>query len=434
MINEQFLSYIWQFGLFEHRNLQTTSNNPVQIIQVGTCNTQSGPDFFNARLQIGDTVWAGNIEIHVKASDWLKHQHQLDKAYNNVILHVVWEADIPIIDANGQALPCIALDGRVSPNVWQNYQQIAYSSHSIPCANLLPQADSFTISLTIERLLVERLEEKIEPLNAILSQNQHHWEATFYSLLCRALGSKANSDAMQQVAQSVALPILAKEKNDLLSLEALFLGQAGLLDSDYLGNNADDYAQQLQMQYRHFCKKYGLQPLSAAIWKFGGLRPPNFPTIRLAQLAALVHQSNHLFSKILHTEDPAQLLALFQANASEYWNLHYNFGKKSGKSSIKKIGDATLQLIVINTVVPLLFLYGKERALPHLQDRALQLLSQIAPENNSVIDEWRTLKMPIETAFESQAFLQLYKQYCQPKRCLQCSIGNKLLRTEIKLP
>lgn len=427
MINESFLSYIWQFRLFEHHNLSTIAGEPLTVLQTGECNAQSGPDFFNARLQIGETVWAGNVEIHVKASDWLKHGHQHDKTYDNVILHVVWEADIPLQSTTGQTITCVALDGRVNPIVYRNYQYLSYSQHKIPCAKLLPKVDDFTKSLCIERLLIERLAQKTEPLQLILTQNHYHWEETFYHLLCRALGSKANSDQMEQVAKSLPLNILAKHKDKLNQLEALFLGQAGLLDDTTL---SDPYPLHLQQEYRHLRAKYQLRPIPAHSWKFGGLRPPNFPTIRLAQLATLVHQSNHLFSKIINTDDPAQLLSLFAASASAYWDTHYTFDKTTAKRSTKSIGNNTLHLIIINTVVPLLFLYGKERALPDLQDRILRLLEQIPPENNGIIAEWQQLKMPTRNAFDTQALLQLYNEYCQPKRCLACAIGNKLLRTE----
>lgn len=431
MLNEKFLSYVWQFGLFEHRDLRTTLGEPIVINKVGNRNTQEGPDFFNAQVQIADTTWAGNIEIHVKASDWLKHQHQTNKAYQNVVLHVVWEADTSITNQQGQLIACLALDGKVNPNVWHNYQQIMYNSNPIPCAQLLPKIDPLTLSFAIDQLLIARLEQKTKPISEILAQNNYAWEQTFYRLLARTMGSKANSQAMEQVAQSININILAKHKQQLIQIEALLIGQAGLLSNEYLSQNnqtIDPYINTLQKEYEHLSKMYQLKSLPSHIWKFGGLRPPNFPTIRLAQLAALIHQSSHLFSKIIETEQPQALLALFKTEASEYWDKHYTFGKKNSKSNPKSIGDSTLQLIIINAVVPILFLYAKERAQPELQERALQLLSQIAPEKNSIIDHWENLNMPIKTAFETQAFLQLYNEYCTPKKCLECSIGNRLLR------
>lgn len=430
MINEKFLSYVWQFGLYEPLKLQLSNGELLFIKQSGTLNKLAGPDFFNAKLQIGDTLWAGNVEIHVKSSDWLRHEHQNDLAYNNVILHVVWENDLPIYNAGGKEIPCLVLEGRVNPAVWQNYQHIAYSTQAIPCAKLLPHTDAFVLSNAIEYLAIERLAQKTIPLNLILQQNQNHWEATFYYLLARALGGKTNSEQMEQVAQSISFNILAKEKSDLLSLEALFLGQAGFLDDAYLGNAKDDYTNSLQRQYKHLAQKYSLKPMHYIAWKFGGLRPSNFPTLRLAQLAALVYKSNHLFSKIISIEKTDELLNLFSVQASEYWHKHYNLGKETAKSMPKKIGEPTLHLIAINTIAPLMLLYGTERDLPQLQEHALQLLSQLPAENNHIIDIWKNLKMSVKTALESQAFLQLYNEYCTPKRCLECRIGNHLLRNK----
>lgn len=427
MVDEQFIAYIWQFGLFEQRELRCTNGKSLHIIATGERNSQSGPDFFNARVMIDDTTWAGNVELHVKASDWLRHGHQHDKSYDSVVLHVVWEADIDSQSTTGQAIPCLVLDGRVQASVYQNYQYLRYSTQKIPCAQLLPHANEFTVTMCLDRMLVERLEQKAVPIMAALAQNQYHWEETFYRLLSRALGAKANSDAMEQVAQSLPLSVLAKHKDQLVQLEALLLGQAGWLDNDQL-NNDDPYVLLLQREYRHLRHKYQLRPLATHIWKFGGLRPPNFPTIRLAQLAALVYKSSHLFSKICQTEDPSALLNLFTAQASEYWDTHYTLDKTTARRSPKNIGDTTLQLIIINTVVPLIFLYGKERALPDLQERALRLLAQLPPEQNAIIAEWHAVGIKTQHAFDTQALLQLYSAYCQPKRCLSCTIGNELLR------
>ncbi len=422
---EAFLQYIWQYGLFDHSNLCTTQGEPVVVLSAGQKNRHDGPDFFNARLQIGETQWAGNVEIHLKTSDWLLHKHQNDPAYQNVVLHVVYEADVPIYDHLEKILPCIELYRRIPPHLYRNYLSLLADNTFIPCEKLFPQVDAFTQATWLDRLLVERLEQKITPALVLLEQNSFNWEETFWQLLARAMGSKANAQAFEMTARNLPITLLAKHKDNLLQLEALLLGQAGLLEADF----KEEYPQYLQREYRHLKHKYTLQPINGAMWKFGGLRPPNFPTVRLAQTAMLIFRSHHLFSKIIAEPDLKKLRQLFVVQLTGYWQTHYLPDKPTAERP-KRMGADMVNNLLINTIVPMLFLYAKERALPDLQDRALQLLEQLPPEQNAIIEGYQKLGYGIKSAFDSQAILQLYNAYCMPKKCLSCAIGSKLLQSE----
>lgn len=426
-MNEQFLSYLWKMRLYKPDALITTTGEPITVLAPGEAHHTSGPDFFNARIRIADTVWAGNVEIHVRASDWLKHHHQSDRAYQNVILHVVYEADLPLTDANGVTLPTLELRNAFDPKLYRNYQLLLADTRWVPCEKLIHQIDEFTLSNWIDRLMIERLEQKTQPMLQILEQNTWNWEETFFRFLARGLGAKANAEPFEQLAASLPSVILAKHKDRLYQLEALLLGQAGFLNNQH----KDVYPQTLYKEYSFLQQKYNLSPLPPHIWKFGGLRPPNFPTLRLAQLALLLHQSpNGLFSHILEGENVAHYRKLLSVSPSDYWSTHYVIDKSS-KQSAKSLGNAAIDTIIINTIVPMMFVYGNQRNLPELKDKALQLLEQLEPEENSIIDNWQQLNVKSANAYHTQALLQLYNLYCKNKNCLNCAIGNKLLRKEV---
>lgn len=425
-MTEAFLSYVWQYGLFDIQNLQTNSGETVTILSRGVLNRQSGPDFFDARIQIGDTLWAGNVELHVRSSDWLKHEHQKDPTYDNVILHVVNESDVelpsPSVDS---PLPCLSLQGRIAPHLFRTYNYLQHSQEWIPCRNHWNKVDPFILSSWLNRLLVERLEEKVIPVIQQLQQNYYHWETTFYQLLARAFGSKFNATPFEQVARSLPMQILAKHKNNLLQLEALLFGQAGLLHDHF----EEEYPEQLYQEYTFLQKKYQLRPLNPASWKFGGLRPPNFPTLRLAQFSMLIHQSKQLFSRIIEAENLSDIITLLETSPSDYWTTHYILDKPSAARP-KNLGPDILHSIVINTVVPILFAYAQERGQPELKDRALQFLEQAPPEKNSIVEGWRQMRVTAHNAFDSQALLQLKNQYCETRRCLSCAICHQILQPE----
>ncbi len=422
-MNEAFIAYVWKLRLFNHQNLSTVKGEKLEILAVGTENKQGGPDFFNAKIKIGNTIWAGNVELHTLASDWLKHQHQHDAAYNNVILHVVYEGDTPICRKDGTPIPTLELRQRIPPKLYRNYLYLLSSKTWIPCEQLIAKIDPFTLKNWLDRLLIERLERKTAPILASLQSNHNNWEATFYQFLARAFGTKINALPFELLAKSLPISILSKHSNNLFQLEAFLFGQAGLLEKDF----EEDYPKALKKEYYFLQKKFDLQPLKGHIWQFARLRPPNFPTIRIAQLAQLLHQSTHLFSKIINlqtVEDYQQLFAYVQV--SPYWETHYIFDKKSKKSS-KKIGKNTVNTFLINTIVPILFVYSKQRASNIHQARALQLLENLPKESNSIIQKWATLDIKAASAYDSQGLLQLKNEYCDAKKCLNCALGHQLL-------
>lgn len=422
-MNEDFISYLWKFRLYKNEKLQSVEGETIEVLQTGEQNYQSGPDFFNAKIKIGETIWAGNVEIHVNASDWLKHQHQTDDAYDNVILHLVYQADTIIKRKDGTPIPTLSLFKRIPPMMYQNFLYLDSSKEWIPCQKQIAKIDAFTISTWLDRLLIERLERKITPILKALKENQNSWETTFYYFLARTFGGKVNSQPFELLAKSIPIDALAKHKNHLFQIEALLFGQAGLLDKEF----EEDYPNALRKEYHFLQKKFKLNPLQGHSWKFGRMRPPNLPTIRIAQFATLIHQSSSLFSKVLNTQKLEDYHQLFEVHLSDYWLTHYVFDKASKKRS-KSLGKNTINSILINTVIPMMFVYGKKRGQSDFSDKALKLLEELPPEKNSIIEKWKALEIKPKNAFESQALLQLKNEYCKNKRCLECAVGNKLLR------
>ncbi|QQS31238.1 MAG: DUF2851 family protein [Sphingobacteriales bacterium] len=424
-MTEAFLSYVWKLRLYNQNGLRTTTGEEVQIVSTGESHTSSGPDFFNAKIKIGDTLWAGNVEIHIKSSDWLKHQHQHDGAYQNIILHVVYEDDIPLINTAGSNIPTLELQKFLDPRLYRNYLLLLGNSRWIPCEKFFPQTDNFVLSNWLDRLLVERLEQKTLPIMQVLENNLHNWEETFYQFLARSFGAKANAEPFELLAKSLPSIILAKYKDKLFQLEALLFGMSGLLNQDF----KDDYPVALKKEFQFLQQKHQLKSLPGHLWKFGGLRPPNFPTIRLAQFALMFHQSaSGLFSHILEAETKEAYKNMLSVSISGYWKNHYVFDKES-KSSNKTLGNPTIYTIIINTIAPVLFVYGNARDIPELKDKALQLLEQLPAETNHIVDHWKSLGVKTKSAHQTQALLQLFNEYCSRKRCLHCAIGSKLVRS-----
>lgn len=420
-MKEEFLHFIWKYGLFNKTGLKTVDGKTVEVISTGRTNTDSGPDFFNARIRIGETVWAGNIEVHQKSSHWYRHRHNTDAAYDNVILHVVELNDSPVL-IKSQALPTLEIKYPVG--ILENYEQLLKSERWIACEEKLTEVDPFILRFWFSSLMIERLESKTDDILAILEQNKNNWNETFYQLLARNFGMKTNALPFELLAKSLPLNVLSKHKNDLFQIEALLFGQSGLLNETLLG---DDYFLSLRKEYSYLYKKYGLSGIESHLWKFMRLRPINFPTVRIAQLATLIHHSSALFSRILETENLDDLRKLFDVSASAYWDNHYRFNKTSGENRQKKLGETTFSNLVINTVVPLLFVYGDQHLDQAMKDRALLLLEEMDPESNQIIRKWNDLGIDSRSAFETQALLQLKNCYCANKKCLNCQLGTKII-------
>jgi len=420
-MKEEFLQFIWKQGLFNKTGLKTTDGRSVEIISTGQPNTDSGPDFFNAKIRIGETTWAGNIEIHQKSSHWYRHHHNTDAAYNNVILHVVELNDSPVL-IKSQVLPTLVISYPIE--ILENYEQLLRSAKWIPCEEQLAKYDPFLIRFWFSALMIERLQSKTGDITAILEQNKNNWNETFYQLLARNFGMKTNAVPFELLAKSLPLQILSKHKNDLFQIEALLFGQSGLLNETLLG---DDYFLSLRKEYSYLYKKYSLNGMESHLWKFMRLRPINFPTVRIAQLAMLIHHSSALFSRILETENPEDLRQLFDVKASGYWDTHYSFNKVSKDNHPKSLGETAFNNLVINTIVPLLFVYGDQHLDQGMKDRALLLLEKLEPESNQIIRKWNELGIESRTAFETQALLQLKNTYCDHRKCLNCQLGAKII-------
>lgn len=422
-MTEEFLHHIWKFKLFNQLDLTTTLGEKVEILKVGDHNFDAGPDFFNARLKIGDTLWAGNIEVHINASDWKKHAHQTNKVYDNIILHVVYNEDAQVNRASNEIIPTIELKHKISDKQYQQYLNFKSNKDWIPCKNIITSVSSIIINSTIDRLLLERLQRKSETIINSLKLNNNNWEETFYQQLSKNFGFKINALPFELLSKSIPSNVLAKHKNSLLQIEAILFGQAGFLDQHY----QDKYPLQLQNEYTFLKQKFKLEAIDNNLWKFLRMRPVNFPTIRIAQLASLIYNSTHLFSKIIEIENYESIKKVLHVGVSEYWCSHYTFNKDSLVKT-KHLGDDAINNIIINTVVPFLFTYGKQKNEEKYVDKALAFLEQVEGEKNTIIKEWNSLKMPVRNAYSTQALLQLKQEYCNKKKCLTCAIGNYLIK------
>jgi len=426
-MNEDFLHHLWKFRLYNSLGLKTTVGEELLILKTGQHNTDGGPDFFNSQIKIGKTKWAGNVEVHLKSSDWKKHAHDKDGAYKNVILHVVYENDEDVFSSDGNKIAALELKDRFNPKIYENYLKLIESKEWIPCQKYISNVDKITVTSWMERLLVERLESKTQSILDTLKLNRNNWEETFYQHLAKNFGFKTNGVPFESLAKSLPLNYLAKHKDHLSQIEALLFGQAGLLDKNF----KDDYPNALKKEYTFLQKKYSLNPIDGSLWKFLRLRPGNFPTIRIAQFAQLIHKSSKLFSKILEQEDIDRIKSFFSVSTSDYWKSHFTFDKPSTLKE-KTLGSDSAAIIIINTVVPLIFAYGKHRQSEEHEERALQILEQLSPEKNSIIDNWNSLGIKAINAANTQSLLQLKNEYCSKKKCLVCGIGSKIISQQIK--
>lgn len=422
-IKEDLIHYIWRTKRFELSNLQTTAEESIEVQDFGKHNPNAGPDFLNAKIKIGNTLWAGNVEMHIRSSDWIKHKHNKDRAYDNVILHVVLEEDLTIYRGTGETIPCLELRKRIPLRLANTYQKLKNNEHWIPCQHHFYEVNDMTKNMWLDRMMVERLEQKTKMIELELARNNNDWEETFYWFLARNFGVKVNAEPFEWLAKSLPLKILAKHKNNLHQVEALLFGQAALLHETL----EDEYPKNLLKEYEFLKKKHRLQPISGVAWKFMRLRPANFPTIRIAQFATLIHQSVHLFSKILEAETIEQIEGLFRVNLSDYWLTHYVFDKPSSERN-KSLGRSTIHLLIINTIAPFLFFYGSQRGIKEQCDKALRLLERLPPESNKIISGWKQLGMNPRSAYDTQALIQLKNNFCNANACLDCAVGNSILK------
>ncbi len=421
-LTEDFLQFVWEQRLYPDGPMETVTGEPVAVIDPGMRNPDAGPDFFNARVRIGETLWAGNIEIHRNSSDWQRHRHHQDGAYDNVILHVVGNYDLPVARTGGESIPALVLP--FPAHVFGNFKKLMEAKDWIPCQATLHRADRQLLKIGFNRLLIERLEEKSGEIGSRLEQNRQDWNEAFYQFLARSFGFKTNALPFELLARSLPLKLLARHSGDLFQVEALLFGQAGFLHDALLG---DDYYLRLRTEYDFLSKKYHLKPMAAYLWKFLRLRPVNFPTLRIAQFAALVSRTPGLFSRITEAAGTSELLQLTDVTASEYWTSHYKFNYPSSPV-VKHLGNAASESLIINAVIPFLFVYGRISGRQYLRERALEWLDSLPPETNSVISRWNSLGVESVSAFETQALLHLKNRYCDHRRCLHCPAGSLLVK------
>ena len=421
-MQEDFLHYVWKHKKFNSPSLQTTSGDVITLVNVGQHNHNSGPDFFNAQMGIDGQFWAGNVEIHVKSSDWYIHNHEMDSAYDNVILHVVYEHDTEIFRKDNTAIPTLELKKYLSKELLENYQNLFSAQNKwINCENDFANIDDFVLNNWMENLYFERLERKSKAIEAMLIISKNDWEAVLFRLLAKNFGLKVNGESFLSMANSFDFSIVRKTQSKPELLEALFFGQAGLLEEPI--ENA--YYQNLANEYKFLKQKFGLSNSHVMPLQFFRLRPPNFPTIRLSQLAMIYHSQQNLFSKIISATSIHELNSLLKVSTSTFWTNHYTFGKES-KSVKKNLTDSFIDLLIINTILPLKFSYAKHQG-QQADEVILSIIQSIDSEKNSIVDKFNSIKSVSKTALESQALIQLKTEYCAKNKCLQCAVGNSIL-------
>jgi len=422
-MNEAFLHYLWQFQQFDKLSLQTVSGEKISILKTGILNNDAGPDFANARLQINEIEWVGNVEIHIKSSDWKLHKHQNNEAYNNVILHVVWENDQGITRQDGSLIPTVELRSITDIQLLDKYKHLIDNQSVIPCKEQFSEVSNLSKFAILDKVLAIRLQQKAQIVEQIFEQNKGDWEETAYQLLARNFGFKLNSETFLRLAQNLPLKVLQKHRDNLNQIEAMFFGQAGLIEK------ADDYSEKLSQEYDFFATKFSLKSsqLSSHEWKFLRTRPANFPTIRIAQLARLITQQQSFFSLFTQTNLIEDLRNALKIEQSIYWQEHYNFGKTSNKKLVG-LGKDSINNILINTVIPLLVFYSEKTDNQELMTRCVNFLEALPAEENHITEMWEGLGLSIKTAFDSQASIELYNNYCTQKRCLKCNVGIEILK------
>jgi len=423
-MTEEFLHYIWKYRVYSP-DLHLFSGEPVVVVHPGDYNTDAGPDFFNARIRIGTTLWAGNVEIHLSSSDWFRHHHHLDKAYDNIILHVVFHHDKVYPKLEG--LATLELKNCIRTDSWQLYLKFMANRSWIPCECLIQSVDRIQIVSWLDRLLIERIERKTQRVENALTRSSNDWNQTFYRLLARTMGFKLNDQAFEMLANSLSFIHLLRHSDNLLQLEAMVFGQAGLLTGVF----QDEYPRSLQAEFSFLQKKFSLLSMEGSNWRFMRMHPNNFPTLRLSQFCSVIHKSGGMMISILEKEDIRSIRSMFEVKATDYWKTHFRFDASASPSD-HRLGSDSIDLILINLVAPFLFVLGKKRRKENLVELALYLLENLNADNNTVIRRWLSLGVKAETAGQSQALLELTNSYCKFKKCLSCRIGTAILSESVK--
>ena len=421
-MNEALFQFLWQYSLYQVTGLMTSDGEALSVIYCGKLNRDAGPDFLEAKIKIGNTLLVGNVELHIRSSDWVRHGHQNDNAYRNLILHVVYENDVEGVAGD---TPVLELKNHIALPVIAQYSGLMNTLGKLPCAGQHQMVRPITKEGWLSRLLAERWEQKLGDWNVLLENSAEDWRNLLYLRMAANFGFKTNAAPFLMLAQSLPLNLAAKHRDNPEQIEALLFGQAGMLEGTY----EDQYPNDLQKEYNYLRKKYKLIPIPKHIWKFLRMRPANFPTLRIAQFAALLSKSVHLFSQIIETHTVKEIEPLLDVTASRYWDNHFQFDVEQKKAIPKSLGYSSVQNIIINTIAPIQFLYATRQDTHRLQERALKLLESVPAEKNNIISLWEDNGWAPENAAQSQAMIQLYNNYCLPKRCLECTIGLNIIRS-----
>lgn len=428
---EQLLHYVWKHKIFPIRELTTTNGEQIEIIDQGLHNNNAGPDFFNAKIKINGTLWVGNVEIHDKSSDWFLHGHDKDDKYNNVILHVAGLIDIDVKTKDGKCIPQLQLD--VPSYISTHYRELLSTDNYPSCYKIIPDLQNLMIHSWMASLQTERLEQKTEAIKKRVELCNGSWEDGYFVTLARNYGFGINGDAFETWALNIPLHDVAHHRDNLFQIEAIFMGQAGLLELDtipekYRKDAIDEgYFNKLREEYLYMAHKFGLRPMDSSLWRFLRLRPQNFPHIRISQLANLYYQNKARLSNIIETDTIIHLEEMLKTSVTPYWENHYTFGSKS-ETNEKHLSPFSLNLLIINTAIPMLFAYGRHQSNEALCERAFELLEQLKAENNYIIRMWKQCGLDVKNAGDSQALIQLKKEYCDKKDCLRCRIGYEYLK------
>ena len=425
-MKEDFLHYIWKNGFFNHKELSTVNLEPVKIISKGIANEHSGPDFTNAKILINNILWVGNIEIHKVSSDWYAHGHEKDPAYDNVILHVVYEDNMPVYNSNNMQVPTLVLSKYVYKKLLKDYNKLIKTKAILRCQNDLDKVDKYTILHYKYRLYFERLEQKYKVVQNLLLHTHNNWNQVFYETLLKYFGGVVNKDAFELLAQFIPFQHFNKYRDKSFTLEALLFGVSGFLQEE----KNDFYYQSLQKEFRFLQKKHNLEIIPNQMIKFHRLRPLNFPTIRLAQFAQLFANNQHLFENLMQVKSPDEAYRYFDIAASSYWDTHYNF-EKTTKNKKKKIGKNFIDVLLINVIIPLKFAYQKYQD-SYDEDEIIKLIESIKPEQNRIVDSFKKINLMAKNALDTQAMLQLNTQYCTKNKCLSCDIAHYILKNGLQ--